>query len=623
MALLAYGPAINRNGASGGDLARSGALADIASALAAAVLSVAILHIFHDRSWWAPDDASYGYVARILASGGVYARDIHDVHAGYVHFLHAAAFRLFGDDLLSLRYPLVLAIFAASMLLFALLLPKGRLQALTGAVSASALTAPVFMNPSANWYALLLAVVMAAVLTWMPLGSTARLFMAGFIAGLALLTRQLSGVFIVMGAATIVLMEHGPAGQNRGAVARAVLARAVLARVFLARVFLARVFLAAMAAVLALYMLNKQSLTGFLLFGAAPLAGLAIAIARTRCTDAAALRIAGLMSAGALAAATPLLVYHAAHGTLTAWAEDAVVVALNLNAMDFIRDRNIAVFILQAIAGNLASLTLFSLAAALFWLALAALPVVFAVRYVLVLTRGGAAGDFAPLPTIALFYLPVAAHYQTHVYLCHMLALPLAGLLWLSDGASRSPRRNMAFAALVAFVAGMGLLVLAGQPLTRGGLALVRGEPATLDNDRPLPHASLRIERWEADNYRRILALIEQNSRPDEPILAAPFIPEFYYLSGRRGWLGGIGTPFDMRDGQSLDAALERLDRSPPALVIHKRNDKYNGLRTLALIEAVKARFRPAHSIGGYDIYLPADPVTDRKPLRAMLRGTL
>ena len=57
-----------------------------------------------------------------------------DIHPGAIEFAHTAAFRLFGVDLVSLRYPLVAAAFGQAMFALALV---GRRDVVLGARPAS------------------------------------------------------------------------------------------------------------------------------------------------------------------------------------------------------------------------------------------------------------------------------------------------------------------------------------------------------------------------------------------------------------------------------------------------------------------------------------------------------
>jgi hypothetical protein len=97
---------------------------------AAALFAAGVWWRFHDRFWYAPDEGNYAHVAERLLQGEVLHRDVQDVHAGYVNFANAAALRLFGLDLLSLRYPLaVLSVLQAALAAWTFL-PQGRCAAL-------------------------------------------------------------------------------------------------------------------------------------------------------------------------------------------------------------------------------------------------------------------------------------------------------------------------------------------------------------------------------------------------------------------------------------------------------------------------------------------------------------
>src|SRR6478609_1594885 len=63
---------------------------------------------FHDRQWNPYDDGTYLHVADRIVHGEILNRDVQDMHAGYINFVNASALRLFGNDAVSLRYPLVL-----------------------------------------------------------------------------------------------------------------------------------------------------------------------------------------------------------------------------------------------------------------------------------------------------------------------------------------------------------------------------------------------------------------------------------------------------------------------------------------------------------------------------------
>ena len=129
--------------------------------LAACLANALLLWYFHDRYWYPTDDGFHAHIAERLLAGEVLNRDIQDIHPGLLHFIHAAAFRIFGIDLISLRYPMIAAAFLQSVFVFLLLRRRDVLLAAVAAIASNALGIVHFMSPTANWYCLALAVVLA------------------------------------------------------------------------------------------------------------------------------------------------------------------------------------------------------------------------------------------------------------------------------------------------------------------------------------------------------------------------------------------------------------------------------------------------------------------------------
>jgi hypothetical protein len=65
-------------------------------------------------------------------AGEVLNRDVQDIHPGYIHASTVLAFRLFGTDMLSLRYPLMLVSFLQACNVFVLLQRRDRAVAASG-----------------------------------------------------------------------------------------------------------------------------------------------------------------------------------------------------------------------------------------------------------------------------------------------------------------------------------------------------------------------------------------------------------------------------------------------------------------------------------------------------------
>ena len=80
--------------------------------------SVRLLYGYYDRFWYPPDEGNYAHVAQRILEGETLNLQVQDVHPGYINFVNAAALRLFGADLISLRYPLVLVGLIQAVALF-------------------------------------------------------------------------------------------------------------------------------------------------------------------------------------------------------------------------------------------------------------------------------------------------------------------------------------------------------------------------------------------------------------------------------------------------------------------------------------------------------------------------
>ena len=67
-----------------------------------------ILLFYHDRFWFLRDDGYYAQIAARILAGDVIHRDVQALHTGLIYFANALALKLFGADLLSMRFPLIL-----------------------------------------------------------------------------------------------------------------------------------------------------------------------------------------------------------------------------------------------------------------------------------------------------------------------------------------------------------------------------------------------------------------------------------------------------------------------------------------------------------------------------------
>ncbi len=243
----------------------------------------------------------------------MFARDVQDIHPGYIHLVNVLSFRGFGIDLVSLRYPLILVGLIQSCVVFILLERRGLAIATSGSVAATALGIPQFVDPNPNWYRLCLCFVLAGWLRWQPEERWSRLIGAGFLGGLLTLFRHLTGVWVAMAIFSLALLEHSQRDRASG--------RDTL---------LARALLLTMLSGLVWYLAYSPETEpgGLVLMAAWPGAVLLWLLVHVQAGNRSVVSIIGRVGLGAGAAAGPLALYLVFHGALTLWFQDIVLAAL-------------------------------------------------------------------------------------------------------------------------------------------------------------------------------------------------------------------------------------------------------------------------------------------------------
>ncbi|HKY95445.1 MAG TPA: hypothetical protein VJL84_09070 [Kiloniellales bacterium] len=556
----------------------------IVAALALGAGAILLL-LLHDRFWWAPDEGVYGFVAQQLLHGARLHADIQDLHPGYVQLLGAGALWLFGEDLVSLRYPLVALALVVAALVNRALAPRGAVPAALGTLVACALTLPLFLNPTANWYAVLLSIGLAALLSRAAAPSPLLL---GFAVGLVFLFRQLTGVFLA--AAVLLWLCDSLRRADRGARPG----------------WSAPLALFAAAAVLALYLAGQAVGLAWLLFGIWPLALLLLGALRLRPADRLVLPALARLLVGALLAALPLALWHGLEGSLGAWLRDSFLTPWRIAAQDFLAFPGYTELLADALAILGAPADAAQVLSALNWLVLLALPAAVGLTSLLLWRRSLERPDAPALPPLLLFapfVALVAVHYQIPVYLFFAL-----GALWLALlSVGRGPVQLVAALSLV-----LTLWTQAAQPLTRPLEAVVAGRRLALDAPQGLPRASLAMQAEEQRLYQALLAAIEEHSTAEQPILALPMNPELYFLSGRRPPVRFFASQLGLAQPADLGEALASVAARPPVLLIHRPDDKYNGPLSDQLLAALLPHYRSLEPIGPFRLYLRSSSSASR-----------
>jgi hypothetical protein len=554
----------------------------LAAGALALLAAACLLYAYYDRFWYPPDEGNYAHVAQRLLEGETLNLQIQDVHPGYISFINAAALRLFGPDLVSLRYPLVAAGVLQAIVLFLLFPASAPWRAATAAVALTSLGAIQFLNPTAHWYCLALVIALVATLA-SPSRTSARLIAAGVLIGTIILFRQLTGFLVGLGTMTFLLWQAGEGG-GRGRNA-----------------LFGKIIAATMAVALAAYLAAATDVSGVVLFGVWPVALLALLVSRPQASNHEVLRLAGAVITGIVIASVPLMTYLLWHGSVRAWMADVGPTAVALTRLDFFDRTNFGALVVRGLVQTLSSRDLPSVLNGLYW---ASLPLVAAVNGAIVLRRLwlNPAVAVAPLPIVAVFYAVVSVHFQIPVYLYYSAGLTLASLLWIAPSVSPFAGRLSMAAAL--FLAAVGVYFHAGQPSTRGLAGLLKGERVAVARAPLLPHSSLRIDPAEGQRYEALVALIRREVPAGDAIFAVPSNAELYFLSDRRNEFRFYNTALGVRDDAALEAVERTLREHPPRLVTFNRDDKYNTPRSLQIMEAVRQRYVLVGRVDPFDVYV-------------------
>ena len=553
-----------------------------AGLLLVATISVLVVVYFYDQFSYLPDDGTYAYIASRVLAGDVLNRDIQDVHAGYITFFNAAALKVFGSSLLSLRFPLmIVTVFQAILAFWFVRNAHIGLAILCGTVMAS-LTFVQFLNPTANWYCLFFVVVIILLIDSTAISSRSRLTLIGAMVGLVFLTRQLNGVMVGIAVLTYFVHEMSVHSKSDNTLAT-------------------RIVLGPLIFVLAIYTWRATDLAGLLLIGIWPLLIGTYVTITARVSNQDVIRITSWLLVGALLASAPLVAYHVWHGSVEDFIDDVVVSAIALSNLEFIDQGHYLWYGLYSAVQIVSSASPTKIINGIFWLFLIIAPAILGTSIFALLMKGRKLPTGQPLVFVSVFYALVSVHYQIPIYLFYSTALTLIALLLISR--LWRERFHALIIVLVALAVGVGLFYHAGQPLSRGIAGTLEGHRESRLPACPIAKAGLRLEKRQCEKYTRVLAMVDRYADSDDTILALPYGPEFYFLSGLNAPVRYINTAIGVRNETQLNETLATLLAAPPRLVIYRPDDKYNTQYSRRIADWVASRYELLDVFDGFEVY--------------------
>ena len=582
------------------------------------------------RGWVAHDDGTLAQSAERLLQGELPHRDFDEIYTGGLTYLNAAAFRVLGTTLFSLRIVLFAVFLAWVPAVFYLA------SRLVRPVTAAAVTLlcvawslPNYPAPLPSWYNLFLAVFgMAALFRWLEDPRRRWLVAAGVAGGLSLLVKVI-GLYYVAGVLLFLVQQE----QERSRAAAASEARGGWAY----GAFATGALLLFVAALLLLVrrQLFVAEFVQFVLPGAL-LAGLLIRVQWTQPAGPSRERfvaLARLLGPFLLGVALPVALFlvpfvRAAaleplfNGVFVLSAKRFGVAAYRmlspwsmLSLVPFV----VMAWYARRMAGRMPWWQVAGLASALvaYLVATGSTPVLYRVVWygmrallpmlvllgVIALARPRVADTASPLLraqtmlllSVAAVFTLVQFPFSAPIYFCYVAplvvlcavallrharpmarAVPLLGVAFLTAFAVFRMNTSLLF--------GMGVLFVPYPPTASIGV----------------PRAGLRIPDHEAQMYHVAVTMLQQHARGGYT-WASPDCPELYFLSGLRNPTRSLFDFFDDPTGRT-PRILQALDRHGVTAVVLNRAPQFSPQVADDLVAAIEERYPYGADVGKFQV---------------------
>jgi Dolichyl-phosphate-mannose-protein mannosyltransferase len=599
------------------------------------VLAVGLAYVGWNlgRGWIPFDDGALGHAAERVLQGELPHRDFDDIYTGGLAYLNAAAFRVLGTTLWSLRLVL-LAFLVAWVPAVYYVASRFVRPVAAGAATLLAVVWSVPNYPAAmpSWYNLFFATFgVAALLRYLEDGRRRWLVAAGVAGGLSFLVKVI-GLYYVAGVLLfLVYQAHGDARAAattdgpRGS-AYALFVTGALAIFAAALVTLVRHqfhapevvhFVLPGTLVAALLVWNEwtvpagASRTRFVALArlSTPfLLGVAIPIALFLVPYVRAGALESLIN-GLFVLPTKRFAFAAFRGLppvwTTVWLLPLVVVVLGAQTRRTASTRAwLALFVVALAALFVASLrsdTTYRFV----WYSARNLLLLLVVAGVVAIARDRATAPEASLRrgrTVALLCVTVLCSlvqypYSLPVYFCYVAPLVALTGVALVHSLPRLPA--VVLAALVAFYGAFAVARVNGRPLYLMGsriLAPYWTQPMAL------PRAGIDVPIAHGPVYRALITAVRQRARGGYT-WASPDCPEIYFLSGLRNPTRSLFDFFDdpRERGPRVLAALD--EHAVTAVVLNRLPAFSPGLTTdPALIAALEQRYPYGADFGPFQL---------------------
>lgn len=549
-----------------------------------AIVAVSVIVVFwnfHNYPSFITDDAIYAYAAESLLESGPSGSRNGPGTGGYIAVPNALAMSVFGERLVSLRYPLFLVLAFLSLAAFHILSRITLIDGLLGGAVMLVLTVPLFPNPSSSWYALSIVVAAALLLETRPQLNAKDFLLLGLLTGCVFFMRQLNGILLGAGVVMVVLpqLQRQQASDNR---------------------FMARLLLVTVAVVILFMTTRAQALGSWLMVAFFPTILLLIWFQQLKADNRLVLKFATFYSVGIILASLPLIAFRLSTGTFMVWLESVFVQSVGFSWAEYFPAYYLSIYPLYLMEGLLLRPEWSTFLNASFWLGMLFVPTVLGLACFR-LVRAGNSVSIRPVALLALFHAMSILHLQVWMYLFYTAAFCLVGLLALARYQRPTTVWASRFLAIFLLVVGAAFHVGAAFPSTVAHLFW--GDRRDEVVNCPIARSGLVMGKNECQRYSKVLNLINDRLDADGTLLTLPNSIEVNFLANRKQALLGHNCAMSLRSSLDLERILSDLERKPPDLVVVNPEDKYFSSLCRLLEQAIIEDYELIATIGEFKIY--------------------